>query len=501
MVLLKRLLSSLRAARCDRLAGANASAVCITISGATPPSRHASSQRYTGNALVFRRHSSSRAPVSDPIGELKTRLEDGVRKSRHCSDADLIAIAAAMPVPDSRVLVEACCAVRFISPNSKANAIKCIGTIAAAFNASYSAKPFVLPMHTICECLMSLKHFDNDSGEINELHTFFAAQIQIANDTSKLRNRHIAGVLFSLRNMRNDSLALREIFSVLSPLIASHVTALSAQETANALSGLRHMKTDIPELCFMLTPLAEKISDSTAVLNAQNVGNIMYGLRGMDSGSPDVCAILSALAPKIAACPDIFRSQHICNALYGLQYMSSDDSEVRAVLAALTPKITSCTEELTAQGVGSALFGFRRMKSEVPEVRAAIKELAVKVLLSCRRFDAQCIGNSLYGLQWMRSDVHEVRALLAAIAPKIMACKDRMSPQEILNALCGMRRKSSNVSEVLLILKALTPKIMACQLNNEDYEKAKSFLRNLDADVQEVHGILNALSIARIEEN
>jgi spore coat protein CotF len=392
--------------------------------------------------------------------------------------------------------------MRFLQPADVASANPVVNLIAYTVREVCNHNKIILPLRTLCELLMSLKHLhSNDRKEVGQLLTLLAEQLAVSADTANLEGFHLCGALYGLRRMSSDSPEVCSVLAAISPHIEKCSKPFDAQAVANALYGLQGMNSDVLEVQTILSALTPQVIKCTDLFGSQAVGNALYGLRQMNSHSPQVRAMLSALTPHVASCFGPLDGQAVGISLYGLQRMSSDHPEVRALLAALCPHIVACKKRLDAQAVGNALYGLQGMSSDVEEVQTVLMALA-PLFAACREgLMAQEVGNALFGLQRMSSDEPIVCRLLTILCHRIKTCKEKLTAQHASNALLGLQNMNSDSPEVRKLLAALTPKLAAYHgdMNALAVVRSVHSLRNMSSDALEVCTLLAVLTPKVVE--
>jgi hypothetical protein len=276
--------------------------------------------------------------------------------------------------PNSRLLVQACRSMRFIDSSDKPQAILCIGLIKSAFVELVKMED--LPRHEILDCLASMKHFGNGSGEIKKFISFLAAQLSVSAAESVQHSRHIAGALHGMRNMSSTATEVREVFAALAPILSYHSDSFTAQEVSSAFAGLRNCNSDEEEVCAVLSALAAKLTACTGSMTADYVGKILFTMRHMNSDAPAMDEVLSALVPKMAASPSTGQSPGayvalISDSLLGLARMDGSVPVVGAVLSSLGGMVAAGSKgKINRKTAATALLHIRNKTPDTDEAQA-----------------------------------------------------------------------------------------------------------------------------------
>ena len=208
--------------------------------------------------------------------------------------------------------------------------------------------------------------------------------------------------MIGLQNMRSDSREVRTILLDLLPKIREIIEMniyeeIKSEDLGLCLFSLQNMSDDCIEVRDIISCLLLLIENSTDDFSSSSISNSLYGLQQM-SGRETLDLFL-VLVPKIQRCTSTFTAKDVSNSLYGFKDMSSTCLEVRTVLMVLVLKIKSCSENFTPHEASRALYGLQGMSSEYIEVRTVLFAL-VPIIKSCvGRFNAFQIGISFYGLQ------------------------------------------------------------------------------------------------------
>jgi hypothetical protein len=144
---------------------------------------------------------------------------------------------------------------------------------------------------------------------------------------------------------------------------------------SRVMKGMRMQDTgehEVREVVSLLTPL---ISSCKASFNAQEVADTVAGLSKMTSTRGEVLVLLRVLTPMIATCREPLNAQQVAMVMGGLCGCCSKRSEVKGLLVVITRLIENCKEKLNGKKIELVLKGLERKHSEHAEVRNLVRFL------------------------------------------------------------------------------------------------------------------------------
>lgn len=243
----------------------------------------------------------------------------------------------------------------------------------------------------IANALYSLHKMEFDSDTIALLLSRLTAQL--AHSTEYFESQAVANMCYGLKNLNSDGIEAQLLLYQIEQTIKrcyrsnhnqlEHIFQSSLQMTAQGLGstflGLQGMSSEVQSMRNMLTILHPVLLNCKHSLDTQAFANIVLGLRSCTDASTEAKRILQALADILTQTPQTLKSirtKELSMLLWGLQGMSSDSPEIDYFLGALTSSLEKLQSPLSftsGDEVGPAIGGMRKMSSENNNVKRLLR--------------------------------------------------------------------------------------------------------------------------------